>query len=73
MQPPPTPDHDPIGTLQGAIISIKLGLNFDRAGIDNAMTHVLVLSVEVRRNERSWLTLDIGNMLGPTFGFKNVQ
>jgi hypothetical protein len=29
-----------------------LGFNFDQAGINSAMTHVLVLSAKVRRNER---------------------
>ena len=33
-------------------ISKKLGLNFDQGGINNVMTHVLVLSAKVRRNER---------------------
>ena len=33
-------------------ISIKLGLNFDKVGTNNAITHVLVLSAKVRRNER---------------------
>ena len=50
---------------------IMLGLDFDCVGISNAMTHVLVWSVKVRRNERVWQTLDIGNMFGPIFGFKN--
>ena len=35
------------------------------------MTHVLVLSAKVRRSEWLWQTLDIGNMFGLTFGFKN--
>ena len=30
------------------------------------MTHVMVLSAKVRRNERLWQTLDIGNVFGPT-------
>ena len=27
-------------------------MNFDQAGTNNAMTHVMVVSVEVRRHER---------------------
>ena len=46
-------DQGPIGNLWDTIISIKLELNFDEAKINSAMTHVLVLSVGVRRNE--WL------------------
>jgi hypothetical protein len=36
------------------------------------MTHVMVLSVKVRRNERlkKAVMADIGNMFGLTFGFK---
>ena len=30
---------------------IRLGLNFNQAGIDSAMTHVVVVSAKVRRNE----------------------
>ena len=58
---------------KGIRISIRLGLNFDQVITNSAMTHVLVLSVEVRRNERLWRTLNIGNMFGPNFGFKNSQ
>ena len=47
---------------------IKLGLNLDQVGTNNTMTHVLVLSANVKRNERSWQTLEIGNV-----GFKNLQ
>ena len=52
---------------------MKLRLNFDQAGTYNAMTHVLVLSAKLRRNERLWQTMDIGNMLGPTFDFKHFH
>jgi hypothetical protein len=38
-----------------------LGLNFDQAGINNVMTHVMVLSVKVRRSERLRQTLGNGN------------
>ena len=31
------------------------------------MTHIMVLSAKVRRNERSCQTLDSGNMSRPTF------
>jgi len=34
------------------------------------MAHILVLGAKARRNERSWHTPYIGNMFGPTFGFK---
>ena len=50
----PIPNHDPIGNLQGTRMSSLLGLNFDQVKINSAMTHVLVLSVKVRKNERSW-------------------
>ena len=50
----PIPNEDPIDNLQGTVISIRLGLNIDQAVTNNAMTHVLILSVEVRRNERLW-------------------
>ena len=43
-------DQDLIGNLWGTGISIRLGLKFDQAGTNNAMTYVLVLSVKVRRN-----------------------
>ena len=33
---------------------IKLGLDFDQGGTNSVMTHVLVLGVQVRRNERLW-------------------
>ena len=36
------------------------------------MTHVQVLSAKVRRSERLWVTLDVGDVFGPTFGFKNL-
>ena len=32
---------------------MKLGLNFDQDGTNSAITHVMVLSAKVRRNE--WL------------------
>lgn len=35
------------------------------------MTHVLDLSVEVRRSEQLWQILDIGKVSRPTFGFKS--
>ena len=47
------PNQDPIGNLQGTKLSTWLGLNFDQVGINSAMTHVMLLSVKVRRNERS--------------------
>ena len=40
---------------------MRLGLNFDQAGANSAMTHVLVLS---DLNERLWLTVDIASMFG---------
>ena len=46
-------------------------MNFDQVGINNVMTHVLVLSAIVRRIERSWQILNIGDTFGLTFGFKN--
>ena len=39
-----------------------VGIDFHFAGITRVRTHVLVLSVEVRRSERLWHTLDIHNM-----------
>ena len=48
----PILDQDFIGNIRGTGISFTLGLKLDHAGIDNAMTHVLVLSAEVRRNEQ---------------------
>ena len=57
----------------GYRISIKLGLYFDQAATNSVMTHVLVLSVKVRRNKRLWRTLGIGDMFGLTFGFKNSR
>lgn len=66
------PDHDPIiGNVQGAVISIELGLDFGQVGIDNVMTHVFGLSIKIRRNERLWQTPDIGNMVGSNSSFKN--
>ena len=67
----------PINNLQGTEILIMLGQNFDCAKPNSAMTHVLVLSAKSEewtvkmRNE--WHIIDIGNILGPTFGFKNSQ
>ena len=52
-------------------MSIKLGLNFGHVIINNDMTHVTYLSVKVRTNEHLCHNIDIGNMFGPTFGFKN--
>ena len=50
-----------------------LGLSFEQVGINNTMTYIPAWSAKVRRNERLWQTLDIDNMLGPTFDFKNSQ
>ena len=66
----------PISSLWQSIgyrnsISIRLGLNFNQAITNNAMILVPVLSAKVGRNEQIRETLDIGNMFGPTFGFKN--
>lgn len=51
-----------------------LGLNFDMAGINGVMSHVLVSSAKVKRvsgsNKWLWQTLDTCNVLGPTFGFQ---
>jgi hypothetical protein len=33
-------------------LAIRLGLEFDHAGINSAMTHIMLLSAKVRRNER---------------------
>ena len=48
-------------------------MDFNQARTYSATTHVLILSAKVRRNERLWYTLGIGNMFGPAFGFKNSQ
>jgi hypothetical protein len=50
----------------------KVGTKFDMVRSHSAMTHVMVLSVKVRRNERltKAVMADIGNMFGLTFGFK---
>jgi hypothetical protein len=45
----------------------RVGLNFDQARTNNAMTHVLVLNAKVRKNKQLWQTLDICNMFEPTF------
>ena len=37
------------------------------------MTHVPGFDTKMRRNEQSWQTLDIDNMLRPTFSSKNSQ
>ena len=53
---------------------VPLGSNYDWAGTNSVMTHVLVLSVEVRMDERlwrRWLLLDNGNMCRSTFGFES--
>ena len=63
----PTPDQNPIGNLKGTKILMRL------EPIASAITHVMVLSAKVRRNEWIWYNLDIHNMLGPTFGLKNSQ
>ena len=51
-------------------IPIRLGFNFNQAGTNSVMTHVMILSAKVSRNERLWHTIDIGSMFEPTFGFK---
>ena len=51
----------------------QVGLNFDQARTNIAITHVMILSVEVRRSERLWQFRDIDNMFGTTFGFKDSQ
>jgi hypothetical protein len=48
----PIPNQGPIIDLQVIIISIKLGLNFEHAITNSAMTHVLVLSAKVKRSEQ---------------------
>ena len=45
------PDHDPIVTLQCTMTSMKLGLDFDQARTNSAMTQVMVLSANVGRIE----------------------
>ena len=45
--------------------------NFNQVGTNSAMTHVIVLSAKVRRNEWLWQILDIGNMFGSTYSFEN--
>ena len=59
--------------MLGLNFFITLGLNFNWARTNSAMTHAMVLSAKVRRNEQLWHTLDIGGMCGPTFGFKNSK
>ena len=49
----PIPDHDFVSNLLGTTIMMRLGLNFNWAGTNSVMTHVLVLSANMRRNE--WL------------------
>ena len=36
--------------------------NFDQVGTNSDMTHVMILSTKLRRNEQLRQTLDIGNM-----------
>lgn len=48
----PIPDQDPIGNLLGTKILIRLRVYFNQAITNNVNTHVLVLSVKVRRNEK---------------------
>ena len=48
----------------------KVKLNSGPAKTNSAMIRVLVLSAKVRRNERLWHTLDIGNMFRSTSGLK---
>ena len=69
----PIPDQDHVSNLYGTKIPIRLGLNFDQAGTNGAMIHVMVLNAKVRRHEQLWLTMNIGNIFGSTFGFKNSQ
>ena len=69
----PIPDQDPIDNLQGIGTSIKLGLNFNQVRTNSAMTHLLVLSAKVRRNDLLWHALDISNVFGPTSSFKHSQ
>ena len=50
----------------------KVGTKFDLVRSHSAMTHVMILSVKVRRNKRlkKEVMKDIGNMFGLPFGFK---
>ena len=48
----PIPNQGSINNLQGTILLIRLGLNFDQVVTNSAMTHVLVLSAKMRRNEQ---------------------
>lgn len=47
----PIPNHDPISNLQSTMISIKSGPNFVHAATNIVMTHTLVLSAKMRKNE----------------------
>ena len=47
--------------------------NVNQVTTNGAMTHVLVLSAKARINKGLCHTLDIDNVFGPTFGFKNSQ
>ena len=61
----------PLDTLFWALtISCSRLLACVWSGPTLRMAHILVLATKVRRNERLWQTLDIGNMFGPTFGLK---
>ena len=66
----PNHDQEPVMNLHGTGISIRLGLNFDHAGINNDMTHAIVLSVKVQRNssqnEQS-LVIYTGQLLASNF------
>lgn len=54
----PIPNHESIGNLEGAVISIGLGLNFDQAQTNNVMTHVHGFDAKVRRNDQlKWTIL----------------
>ena len=50
-----------------------VGTEFYMVVTNSVMTHIVALSGNVRRNEQLWHTIDIGNMFGPTFGFKDSQ
>jgi hypothetical protein len=49
----------------------QVGTEFDQARTNSAMTHVHGFDATTRWYEQSLETLEIGNMFGPTFGFKN--
>ena len=50
--------RDAINNLHATRILIRLGLNFNQVGTNNVMTHVMVLSAKVKRNERfKWVVM----------------